>query len=48
MQAIQIALAMTSGAGDEVIIPTPAWPNAAAATGVLGAKPVMVPMTFRQ
>lgn len=46
MQAIQTALAMTSGAGTEVIIPTPAWPNAAAATGVLGAKPVMVPMTF--
>ena len=40
MQAIQTALAMTSGAGTEVIIPTPAWPNAAAATGVLGAKPV--------
>jgi aspartate/methionine/tyrosine aminotransferase len=46
MQAIQTALAMTSGAGTEVIIPTPAWPNAAAATGVLGAKPVYAPMTF--
>src|SRR5947209_2825939 len=30
MQAIQIALAMTMGAGDEMIIPSPAWPNAAA------------------
>ena len=29
MQAIQIALAMTATAGSEVIIPTPAWPNAA-------------------
>jgi aspartate/methionine/tyrosine aminotransferase len=46
MQAIQTALAMTSGAGAEVIIPTPAWPNAAAATGVIGATPVYVPMTF--
>ncbi len=46
MQAIQTALAMTSGADTEVIIPTPAWPNAAAATGVLGAKPVLVPMNF--
>jgi len=46
MQAIQTALAMTSGAGTEVIIPTPAWPNAAAAAGVIGAKPVLVPMGF--
>src|SRR5262247_2430256 len=46
MQAIQIALAMTAGVGDEVLIPAPAWPNAAAASGVLGATPVEVPMTF--
>jgi aspartate/methionine/tyrosine aminotransferase len=46
MQAIQIALAMTVGSGDEIIIPTPTWPNAAAATGVLGATPVEVPMSF--
>jgi len=46
MQAIQIALAMTAGAGDEVVIPTPAWPNAAAATGVIGAQPVSLPMTL--
>lgn len=46
MQAIQIAFAMTAGAGDEVIIPTPAWPNAAAAVGLTGAKPVSVPMSF--
>ncbi|MBZ0141349.1 MAG: pyridoxal phosphate-dependent aminotransferase, partial [Pseudorhodoplanes sp.] len=46
MQAIQIALAMTTGAGTEIIIPTPAWPNAAAACGVAGARPVCVPMTF--
>ena len=46
MQAIQIALKMTAGAGDEVVIPTPAWPNAAAETAILGARPVEVPMRF--
>jgi aspartate/methionine/tyrosine aminotransferase len=46
MQAIQIALAMIAGADQEIIIPTPAWPNAAAATGVIGAKAVSVPMSF--
>jgi aspartate/methionine/tyrosine aminotransferase len=46
MQAIQIALAMTAEAGSDVIIPTPAWPNAAAAAGIAGAHPVEVPMQF--
>ena len=46
MQSIQITLAMTAGEGDEVIIPTPAWPNAAAAAGITGARPVQVPMNF--
>jgi aspartate/methionine/tyrosine aminotransferase len=46
MQAIQIALAMTAGEGDEVVIPTPTWPNAAAAAGIAGARPVSVPMHF--
>src|SRR3954466_9346322 len=46
MQAIQIVLAMVAGAGDEVIIPTPTWPNAAAATGVIGGRAVEVPMSF--
>ena len=27
MQAIQIAARMVSGVGDEVLVPTPAWPN---------------------
>src|SRR5207302_735939 len=26
MQAIQIAIAMTAGAGDEIVIPVPTWP----------------------
>src|SRR5712691_4591335 len=46
MQSIQIALAMTVGTGQEIVIPTPTWPNAAAAAGVLGAKPVELPMAF--
>src|SRR5260370_7895106 len=46
MQSIQIALPMTLGAGQEIVVPTPTWPNAAAAAGVLGAKPVEGPMTF--
>ena len=33
MQAIQLALAATAGAGDEAIYLTPAWPNFAAAAG---------------
>jgi len=46
MQAIQIALAMTAGVGDEVLIPTPTWPNAAATAGIVGAKPVEIPMVL--
>lgn len=46
MQAIQIVLAMVARDGDEVLIPTPTWPNAAAATGVIGARAVEIPMSF--
>jgi aspartate/methionine/tyrosine aminotransferase len=46
MQAIQIAARMVAGAGDEVLIPSPAWPNFAAATGLMGGVPKLVPMTF--
>ncbi|MBX3511957.1 MAG: pyridoxal phosphate-dependent aminotransferase [Xanthobacteraceae bacterium] len=46
MQAIQIAFALTMVAGDEVIIPSPSWPNAAAAAQVIGAKPAFVAMDF--
>lgn len=48
MQAIQIALAMTLAAGDEIIIPTPTWPNAAAATGIIGARIIEMPMRFSE
>ena len=46
MQAIQIVLAMVAGVGDEVLIPTPTWPNAAAAAGITGARAIEVPMSF--
>ncbi|MFM9974507.1 MAG: pyridoxal phosphate-dependent aminotransferase [Beijerinckiaceae bacterium] len=46
MQAVQIAIRMVAGHGDEVIIPSPAWPNFAAAAGISGAKTVMVPQKF--
>ena len=44
MQAIQLALQATAGAGDEVVYLSPAWPNFAAAAGVAGARPVAVPL----
>ena len=46
MPAIQMAIRMISGTGDEVIVPTPEWPNFAGAAGIAGARPVEVPMTF--
>ena len=42
MQAIQLALQATAGAGDEVICLSPAWPNFAGATEVAGATAVSV------
>lgn len=46
MQAIQIAIQAVAGPGDEVVIPTPAWPNFAAAAEISGARPVCVPFDF--
>jgi aspartate/methionine/tyrosine aminotransferase len=46
MQAVQIAIRMIAGAGDEVLVPTPAWPNFDAAIGISGAKTVCVPQEF--
>jgi aspartate/methionine/tyrosine aminotransferase len=44
MQAIQLAVQAVSGAGKEVIVPTPAWPNITAAVEIHGAHAVCVPM----
>lgn len=46
MQAIQLAVQTIAGAGDEVLVPTPAWPNFRGALEVNGAKAVDVPMSF--
>jgi aspartate/methionine/tyrosine aminotransferase len=46
MQAIQVACTMTLGPGDECLVPTPAWPNAAACVGIRGARAVDVPMSL--
>jgi len=40
MHAIQLALRLVAGPGDEVIVPSPAWPNGPAAIGVVGAQAV--------
>jgi aspartate/methionine/tyrosine aminotransferase len=44
MQSVQIAVRLVAGPGDELVIPTPAWPNFGAAIGIAGAKAVCVPM----
>jgi aspartate/methionine/tyrosine aminotransferase len=46
MQAIQTAISATAGAGSELIVPTPAWPNFAGAAGIAGARPVELPLDF--
>ena len=46
MHAIQLAVRLLAGAGDEVVLPTPVWPNLAAALGVVGARAVPAPMRF--
>jgi aspartate/methionine/tyrosine aminotransferase len=47
MQSIQIILQMVAKGGDEIVIPTPAWPNYAASLRIHGQRPVEVPMDFR-
>jgi aspartate/methionine/tyrosine aminotransferase len=46
MQAIQTIIQMIAGEGDEIILPTPAWPNYAGPMRLSGAKPVEVPLDF--
>lgn len=44
IHALQIAVRLTCGQGDEVIVPTPAWPNFQGVVAIAGATPVEVPM----
>ena len=46
MHAIQTIVQMIAGEGDEIILPTPAWPNYAGVLRISGARPVEVPMHF--
>jgi aspartate/methionine/tyrosine aminotransferase len=46
MIAIQTAVRMTAGTGDEIIALTPSWPNIIAAIGLSGAAPVPLAMHF--
>lgn len=46
MQAIHVALALALESGDEMLVPTPAWPNSAAAAQKIGARPVGVPLRY--
>ena len=46
MQAIQTIIQMIAGEGDEIIMPTPAWPNYAGPMRLQGARPVEVPLDF--
>ena len=47
MQAIQTVIQMIAGEGDEIIIPTPAWPNYAGPLRIQGSRPVEVAMENR-
>src|SRR5258708_7297355 len=40
MHALQIAMRLIAGPGDEIIIPTPAWPNFEGAIALAGARSV--------
>ncbi len=46
MQAMQTAIQSVAGIDENVIVPSPAWPNFAAALGLIGATPNFVPMRF--
>jgi len=47
MHAIQTMIHLIAGEDDEIIIPTPAWPNYAGALRIAGSRPVEVPMSFQ-
>ena len=46
MQALQIAFGLVTEPGDEILVPTPAWPNFRGAITAAGARAVDVPMVF--
>jgi aspartate/methionine/tyrosine aminotransferase len=44
MHALQIAALLAAGPGEDILIPSPAWPNFQGAIAIAGARPVFVPM----
>ena len=46
MHALQLAMRIVAGVGDEAIVLTPAWPNFSGALTISGAKTVEVPLEF--
>jgi aspartate aminotransferase len=46
MQAIQTIIQMIAADGDEIVLPTPAWPNYAGPLRIQGSMPREVPMEF--
>ena len=46
MQAMQTIFQLLAGQGDEVVVPTPAWPNYPGPMRMMGVVPVMVPLDF--
>src|SRR6188508_1771929 len=46
MHALQLALRLVAGAGDEAIVITPAWPNFRGALTVSGASVIEMPLHF--
>ncbi|HLH48092.1 MAG TPA: pyridoxal phosphate-dependent aminotransferase [Roseiarcus sp.] len=44
MHALEIAARLVAGPGDEIIVPSPAWPNFYGAIALAGAKTVFAPM----
>lgn len=47
IHALQIAVRLTCGQGDEIIVPAPAWPNFQGVVALAGARAIEVPMQFR-
>jgi len=48
MQSIQIAIRAVASKGDEIVLPSPTWPNFPAAVISQGAVPVEVPIGYAQ
>lgn len=46
MHALQLAMRIVAGVGDEAIVLTPAWPNFSGALTISGARTIEVPLAF--